>query len=77
MTKIEKKSETKCIDCEHYILQQKTVKLDLSNDDVVVTAKYICEKGSKLNMVGWCDHYSRALIEDAIVWKRGMVDEDE
>jgi hypothetical protein len=76
MTKIEKKSETKCIDCEHYLLKNETVSLDLIFDSVVATAKYICEKGDKPNMINWCDHYSRAIIEDAIVWKRGDVDED-
>jgi hypothetical protein len=64
----------KCIDCEHYLLQQTSVNLDITNDIVTATARYTCLKDAKPTS---CVYYSKALIEDSIVWKRGSEDVDD
>ena len=62
-----------CTDCAHLVLEQKSVTVDVTGTDLVARARYTCDKG--LEPKRPCDHYNRALIEDAITWVRGGVDE--
>ena len=64
-----------CTDGAHFILEQSSVTVDVTGTDLVARARYTCDKG--LEPKRPCDHYNRALIEDARTWVRGGVDEDE
>ena len=68
-------NKEECTDCAHFVLEQKSVTVDVTGTDLVARARYTCDKG--LEPKRPCDHYNRALIEDAITWVRGGVDKED
>lgn len=69
--------EPTCTDCGHFILAETSVSVDITNDDLVARAKYVCDKGLEPNFIDYCASFSAAVIEDTITWKRGWLDEDD
>ena len=61
--------EYTCTDCGHFILEQESVTVDVTGNDLVARAKYVCDKG--LEPTFRCDSFYAAIIEDAITWVRG------
>ena len=66
-----------CTDCAHFILEQSSITVDVTGIDLVARARYTCDKGLEPNFIEYCASFSAAIIEDAITWKRGWVDEDD
>jgi hypothetical protein len=77
MTDKPKEEDRTCTDCGHFILKQTSVTVDVTGTDLVARAKYVCDKGLEPNFIDYCPNFYAAVIEDAITWKRGWVDEDD
>jgi hypothetical protein len=75
--KEEEKPEVGCIDCGHYLLEEDSVHVDLTNGKVIATADYVCDAGVALDSEEVCDNFYNVIIEDTIMWQRGNVEDDD
>jgi hypothetical protein len=58
----------KCQDCVHFLMDEGSVKVDLTGCVVTATAVYVCDIN---HAPEGCKKYTRAYIEDIIFFARG------
>ena len=75
--KPEEKPVVGCIDCGHYLLEEDSVHVDLTDGKVIATAEYVCNLGVALDSEESCDNFYNVIIEDTIMWRRGKVEDDD